>query len=80
MKDHAIAIGRVFLLAALLAETASLFSRISDSRQIAVAGSIRPSFNHNPPISVSSAYPYKRKNLRTGVIERVLGGVWKSRL
>ncbi len=64
MKDYRITVGRVFLLAALLAETASLFSRISDSRQIAV----------------SSAYPYKRKNLRTGVIERVLGGVWKSRL
>ncbi len=64
MKDHRLAVGRVFLLATLLAETASLFSRISDSRQIAV----------------SSAYPYKRKNLRTGVTERVLGGVWKSRL
>ncbi len=64
MKDYRLAVGRVFLLATLLAETASLFSRISDSRQIAV----------------SSAYPYKRKNLRTGVTERVLGGVWKSRL
>ncbi len=38
MKDYRLAIGREFLLAALLAETASLFSRISDSRQIAVAG------------------------------------------
>ena len=38
MKDHGIAIGRVFLLAPLLAETASLFSRIADFRQIAVAG------------------------------------------
>ena len=38
MKDHGIAVGRVFLLATLLAETASLFSRIVDSRQIAVAG------------------------------------------
>ncbi len=38
MKDYRLAIGRVFLLAILLAETASLFSRISDSCQIAVAG------------------------------------------
>ena len=38
MKNYGIAVGRVFLLATLLAETASLFSRISDSCQIAVAG------------------------------------------
>ncbi len=38
MKDHAMVVGRVFLLATLLAETASLFSRIANSRQIAVAG------------------------------------------
>ena len=37
MKDYGIAVGRVFFLATLLAETASLFSRIYDSRQIAVA-------------------------------------------
>ncbi len=53
---------------------------LKNTTSVELPRSIRRSFNHNPAIAVSSAYPYKRKNLRTGVIERVLGGVWKSRL